>query len=250
MAKPTRHIFITGGTRGIGLATAVRFAASGNTRLLLNYRRDDDQAADACALIGRIGGDAQAIAADLGDTGAIDAMFDEIDPVELDALIVNAAATAFKPIMQTEPHNVGKTFGISVAGFMQLAKLAAARMSPGASIVAVSGFDAIRVLDHHATLGAAKAAMETLVRYMAVEFAPLGIRVNAVSPGFVDTKSARIYAGEKRWREQAERWAANTPLGRLGRPEEIATVIEFLTSEGASFITGQTLVVDGGLTLR
>lgn len=116
--------------------------------------------------------------------------------------------------------------------------------------MAVSGFDAIRVIERHGTLGAAKAAMETLVRYLAVELAPRSIRVNAVSPGYIDTDSARYYAGTAATPGECERWAAATPLGRLGTADEVAAAISFLASADASYITGQTLIVDGGLTLR
>ena len=123
-------------------------------------------------------------------------------------------------------------------------------MSAGSAIVAVSGFDAMRVIERHGLLGPAKAAMEALVRYLAVELSPCGIRVNGVSPGYIDTRSARYYAGDAFESRERVQWATQTPLGRLGTADEVAAVIAFLASDEASFITGQTIVVDGGLTLR
>ena len=200
-----RHILITGGTRGIGLACAEHFATE-DARLLLNYRRDEAQAATACRRIEELGAKAEGLACDLGNLDAIDAMVEKLGDSAIDVLIVNAAATAFKPLENTGPHNIAKTFDITVRGFTHLVQRTVPLMPPGSSIVAVSGFDAIRVIERHATLGAAKAAMETLVRYMAVEFAPRGLRVNGVSPGYIDTKSAQIYAGVERYEQQKATW--------------------------------------------
>jgi len=193
---------------------------------------------------------ARVLRADVGDAASVDQMFDTLDGLELNVLIVNAAATAFKPLLETGRHNLGKTFDITVSGFVHLVQRAVAVMPDGSSIVAVSGFDAIRALELHGTLGAAKAAMETLVRYFAVELASRNIRVNGVSPGFIDTKSAQIYADKAGHDSPQSEWARQPPLGRLGTSAEVAAVIGFLASSEASYVTGQTLVVDGGLTLR
>ncbi len=245
-----KKVLITGGTRGIGLAAARRLAASG-AHVVLNYRRDEDTANAAVDDITAGGGSARALCADIADPAALVTMFESIREAEgrLDAVVANAAATAFKPLLETKRHHLEKTFGITVGGFVELVKGAVSLMPDGGSIVAVSGFDAIRVLENHGSLGAAKAAMETLVRYLAVELAPRSVRVNSVSPGFIDTDSARYYAGEEFDTVVRPRWEAATPMGRLGSADEIAAVIAFLASTDASFVTGQTLVVDGGLTL-
>ena len=246
-----RNVLISGGTRGIGFAAAQRFAAGG-AHVVLNYRRDDEAAAKAVEQIIAGGGSARASRADIADPAALDELFDAIHETEgrLDIVVVNAAATAFKPLLETKAHNIEKTFGITVGGFLKLIQDAVPLMPDEASIVAVSGFDAIRVLDNHGNLGAAKAAMEALVRYLAVELAPRAIRVNGVSPGFIETDSARYYAGDEFDTVVRGRWEALTPLKRLGRAEEVAAVIAFLASEDASFVTGQTVVVDGCVTLR
>lgn len=246
-----RAALITGGTRGIGLASARRFAAGG-ANVILNYRRDEATAEAAVASIAAEGGSARALRADIADPKALDAMLDAIGAAEgrLDIVVANAAATAFKPLLETSGRNLEKTFAITVGGFLHLAQRAVPLMRESGSIVAVSGFDAIRVLENHGTLGTAKAAMESLVRYLAVELAPRSIRVNGVSPGFIETDSARYYAGDAFDTDVRPRWEAATPLKRLGSADEIAAVIAFLASGEASFVTGQTLVADGGLTLR
>ena len=241
---------ITGASRGIGRATAIRLARDG-AAIVVNYRRNAEAAAETAAAISAAGGTALTVQADLEDGEAIAAMFAGVGDRfgRLDLLVANAAATAFRPLLDTKDYHVARTFGISVAGFLRCVQEAVPLMADrDGAIVAVSGFDTLRALPGHGTLGAAKAAMEAMVRYLAVELAPRRIRVNAVNPGYIETDSSRFYAGPD-YDTRAQEWAAQTPLGRIGRPEEVAGAIAFLCSQEASFILGQTIVVDGGRTL-
>jgi enoyl-[acyl-carrier protein] reductase III len=242
---------ITGASRGIGRATALRLARDG-AAVVVNYRRNEAAAAETVAAITATEAEAVPVRADLEDSDQIAGMFAAVRERfgRLDIFVANAAATSFRPLLETKPHNVTRTFGITVNGFLRCVQEAATLMVDGGAVVAVSGFDTLRVLPGHGTLAAAKAALETLVRYLAVELAPRRIRVNGVNPGYVETDSARMYAGPDYESRIRPEWIAATPAGRIGRPEDVANVIAFLCSDEAGFICGQTIVVDGGLTLR
>jgi enoyl-[acyl-carrier protein] reductase III len=163
--------------------------------------------------------------------------------------VANAAATAFRRFVDLKPHHLSRTYQITVYAFVQAAQ-EAIRLMEGrqGKIVTISSFPTMRYLPDYALLGSAKAALEALTRYLAVEAAPLGITVNGVSPGVVATASTDVYA-EGDHEGFAQAMLASTPKGRLGRPEDIARVIAFLCSDDAEWIVGQTIMVDGGLTL-
>ena len=247
-----RTALITGASRGIGRATAERFAREG-AAVVVNYKRNREAAEETVGAITASGGRAIAVAADLEDGDAIGAMFAQVRKQlgAVDFLIANAAATAFRPLLDTKPHHLSRTFALTVAGFLRCVQEAVPLMEGrGGAIVAVSGIDTLKAIPSHGTLGAAKAAMETMVRYFATELASKGIRVNGVNTGYVETDSARFYAGDDYDRRVREEWIPAIAAARLAAPAEIASVIAFLCSEEASYVYGQTLIVDGGLTLR
>ncbi|HKV54937.1 MAG TPA: SDR family oxidoreductase [Candidatus Binataceae bacterium] len=240
---------ITGGTRGLGRAFALLLARSG-AALALNYRRDEQSAVQTLAEVRVYSPRSILIKADMESDANVRAMVaraaDEFG--RLDFLVVNAAATAFKPLMQVKPHNLARTFNLSVGGFVAAVQEASHLMTAGGRILMVSGIDSMRFMEGHGVLGAAKAALESMVRDFAFELGPRGITVNGVSFGVVDSDSSRLYFGEDFERARAAA-IERSALKRLPGPEEIAAAMTLLLTAEASFLTGQTIMVDGGLSL-
>ena len=244
-----KRALITGGTRGLGKATALGFARAG-CKLALNYRRDEQSAAATLAEVRALSPESILVKADLEHEEQVRAMVaraaDEFGA--LDIFVANAAATAFKPLLQTKPHNLSRTFNLSLGSFVAASQELSRVMVDGGRIAVVSGFDSVRYMEGHGALGAAKAGLESLVRYLAFELGPRGITVNGINTGVFDTESSRLYFGED-FPRAAQAAIERSALRRLPRIEEIAAVIQFLCSPAASFVTGQTIMVDGGLTL-
>ena len=249
MNMTNKTVIITGGSRGMGQRLALRLGQDG-ANVVVNFRQDAEAAAKTVGEIESVGGHALAVQADIADTESVDALVQQ--SVErfggVDVVVANAAASAFKPLSQIRAHHVAKTMGITVQGFLDLARLSAPHMPQGGRILAVSGWDSFRALPGHGLLGAAKAAMETIVKYLAIELASQGITAVGVCPGPIDTDSFRYYAGED-WEAYAAQWLAMTPSGAYPTPTEVAEVMAFLCSPASSAINGQTIVVDGGLSL-
>lgn len=244
-----QKVLITGASRGIGRAMALTFAGLG-ADVAVGYKSRVEDARSVCQEIEGMGRKAVPVGGDLEDPSSIDALFGEVERAfgSLDIFVSNAAATAFKKIMDLKVHNLDRTFALNVRGFVLSAQHAARLMGHGGAMVAISGFGSIRCLPGYAALGSAKAELETWVRYLAVELAPQGIRVNGVNPGYLETDSSHIYF-ERAGAADPEHVVRLTPGGRPTRPQDIADTVAFLCSDGAAFIYGQTLVVDGGLTL-
>lgn len=244
---------VTGASRGVGKATALRLAAAG-ADVVVGYRRNDELASRTVEEIAALGRRAIAVKADLERVEDIRELFDTArgEFGGLDIFVASAAASAFRPLMQVKDYNITRTFDISVRGFV-IAAQEAVKLMEGrrGKIVAISGYDTLRYLPGHGTLAAAKAALEQLIIYLACELAERGINVNGVNPGAIDTDSARIFAASTGtdWERFSASWKGYTPKRRLATPDDIAKVITFLCSEDAEWITGQTIVADGGLTL-
>jgi enoyl-[acyl-carrier protein] reductase III len=241
-------VVVTGGTKGIGRATAELFCQDGFP-VVITYRQDRASAEATLRSLEAIGSEVIAVQCDLSldRTTVIEAVVRDGRPIH--ALVVNAAASAFKPLLEMKPHHVERTFGVTVTTYLELLQGLAGQMSDGSSVVAISSGDTVRHIPGHGLLGGAKAALETLTRYIAVELAPRGIRANCVLPGPVATESARIWAGEN-WTPFVQRVSDATPLGRLAEPEDIARVIRLLTQPDAYWVNGQVIVADGGMFLR
>jgi len=170
----------------------------------------------------------------------------------LDILIHNAASGYNRPVLQQKPRGWEWTMNINARSLLFGAQLAAPLMEKrgGGAIVAISSLGSVRVLPEYAVVGTSKAAVETLVRYLAVELAPQNIVVNAVSPGVVRTEALDYFAVfQNDTQNLVQTMEAHTPAGRLCTPADVAEIVAFLCSPAAKMICGQTIVMDGGYSL-
>jgi len=241
---------ITGGSRGIGRAAALALGRSGHA-VVIGYKLDLAAASDVQESLREFGVDSSLARIDLEKPADISDALRLVGEKygRLDVLVANAAATVPKPITALGPHHINRTMAVTINSFVQLVQEALPLFEgrPG-SIIAVSGIDTQRATSNHGLLGAAKAGLEALVRSLAVELSPLDIAVNAVAPGPIDTDSSRHYAGA-RWIEMERDWIERTPAGRVGTPDDIGAIINFLASPASRWLRGQVLVADGGFTL-
>ena len=245
-----KKALITGSSRGIGRASALAMARAG-ADIAVHYRREQAAAEATAEEVRALGRNAIVLKADLEFEEQIDKMFEELRAAwgVLDIFVANAAATAFKPVTDLKGYHLDRTYHVIVHSFLQSAQRALPLMKGrDGRILSVSSLGSHITLPRYANIGAAKAALEAMTRYIATEFGPHGITCNAISPGVVETDSSAYYA-QDRLGAFHESVIQHTPLGRLTMPGDVADVAVLLASPGTRFITGQVIVVDGGLTL-
>ena len=235
-------VLVTGGSRGIGKAIALRFAALGAARVAIGYLRSDAAAEETAEELRELGTEPVLVRGNVSSQRVLDEVA-ALGPLAV--LVHNAATGVIRPALETEDKHWDWTLGANARALLALARVAAPRMPPGGSIVGISSLGSQRVLENYTLVGTSKAALEALVRYLAVELAPRGIRVNAVSAGVVDTGALEHFPN----REAMLELGAQNPVGRLVTPEDVAKAVTFLCSPEAEMVRGQTLVVDGGYSL-
>jgi len=235
-------VLVTGGSRGIGRAIALRFASLGAARVAIGYMRGDTAAEETAEELRALGAEPIFVRGNV----ASQRIADEVAALgSLDILVHSAATGVIRPALETEDKHWDWTLSANARALLSLTRAAAPAMKPGSAIVGLSSLGSVRVLENYALVGASKAALEAIVRYLAVELAPRGIRVNAVSAGVVETGALDHFPNREAMLEMGE---AN-PVGRIVTPEDIAACVTFLCSPDAEMIRGQTIVVDGGWSL-
>ena len=242
---------VTGSGRGIGRAIALHFARHG-ADVVVNFFRNRHPAEETAAEIKKLGRRALLVKADVGDLDDLNRLFDETERTfgGLDIFVHNAASGYNRPAMQQKPKGWDWTMNINARCLLFAAQRAVPLMEKrgGGHIVSISSPGSGRVLPDYVVVGASKAALESLTRYLAVELAPKNIIVNAVSPGIVETDALKHFDALSD-QNVLQKAVAATPAGRLATPEDVAGVVGFLCTPTASMIRGQIIVVDGGYIL-
>lgn len=243
---------VTGSGRGIGKAIALHFAKHG-TDVVINFFRNRAPAEETVREVEKLGRRALLVKADVGDLDDLNRLFDEVETEfgGLDIFIHNAASGYNRPAMRQKPKGWEWTMNINARALLFAAQRAAPMMEKrgGGKIVSISSAGSVRVLPDYVVVGASKAALESLTRYLGVELISRGVNVNAVSPGVVETEALNHFASMGGGENIIQTFTEMVPAGRLITPEEVAEVVAFLCSPAASMIVGQTIVMDGGYTL-
>ena len=236
-------VLVTGGTRGIGKAIALRFARLGASRVAVGYLRADRAADETAEELRALGAEPVLVRGNVSSQRVLDEVA-RLGP--LDAVVHSAATGVIRPALETEDRHWDWTLNANARALLSLARATVPSMRRGSSLVAISSLGSTRVLENYVLVGTSKAALEAVVRYLAVELAPRGIRANAVSGGVVETGALEHFPNRE---EMLRAGRERTPAGRLVEPDDIAAAVTFLCSPEAEMVRGHTLVVDGGFSL-
>jgi len=248
VAEERRVSVVTGGSRGIGRAIAIRLARAG-ARVAVNYVRHRRDAEATREVIEADGGSCLLLKGNVAKEEDVDRIFTELEAGfgRLDILVSNAASGVLKPVLELTTRHWNWAMDINARALLSLSQRSVPLMGDGGRIIAVSSLGAVRAVPNYTVVGASKAALESLVRHLAVELGPRGILVNTISAGVVDTDALKKFPNR---REILEAALARTPVGRLVRPEDVADVALFLCGPLAQMVNGQTIVVDGGYAIQ
>jgi enoyl-[acyl-carrier protein] reductase III len=247
MTNDERVCLVVGGTKGIGRSVSLELARSPG-RTFANYAHD---AAAATALEAEADGrgtPVETIAADISSTAGVDELVDGVvkEAGRLDVVVFCAVDAYLTSALEATEERWWRAMRTNAAPLLWLGqRLAAATAGPGRLIAITSPFSR-RYVEGYAAVGPSKAALESLVVYLAAELAGRGITVNAVSGGLVDTELLRARVPEK----ALDAWARRTPIPRLGQPDDITSLVAWLAGDGSEWMTGQVLTMDGGYFLR
>jgi 3-oxoacyl-[acyl-carrier protein] reductase len=237
---------VTGASKGIGAAIAKSLGAEGAS-VVVNYSSSKDEAARVVSDITESGGRAVAVKANLSRKAEIDQLFAETKKAfgQVDILVNNAGIYEFSPLEDVTEEHFHKQFNLNVLGLLLATQAAARQFNPkGGSIVNISSVVSTLGVPAAAVYSGTKGAVDAITRSLAKELGPRGIRVNAINPGMVETEGVRAAGiAESDMRKQVE---AQTPLGRIGQPQDIATAALFFASSDSAWLTGETLTIAGG----
>jgi len=235
---------VTGGNSGIGLATAIRFATEGAQVVIVGRRQDELD--KALALIGH---EAIAIQGDISKLDDLARIFTQIkaDKGRVDVLFANAGLGDFQPIGSITEESFDRTFGINVKGTLFIVQNALPLMHAGSSVILTGSTTGTMGTPAFSVYSATKAALRNFARSWALDLKGSGIRVNVLSPGPISTPGLDLaLSGTGQKEAIIDDMTAQVPLGRIGKPEEVAAAALFLASDESSFMTGSEMFVDGG----
>jgi enoyl-[acyl-carrier protein] reductase III len=238
---------VTGAARGIGRASALKLARAG-CDIVANYYNSHDEAEALCREVAGLGRRAIAVAGSVGDPESVAEMFGEVRRQfdRLDIVVSNAASGVLKPVMDMRLKHWRWCLETNAYALALLAQHAVPMMPGGGRIVAMSSLGSQRAIPSYGFVGASKAALEALVRSLAQELGPRGIRVNTVSAGVVDTDALSYFPNRE---SLLASYAERTPAGPVLTPQDVADAVYLLCLPEANMITGHTLFVDGGFAI-